>query len=353
MAINQFQGNPAGITGIAQALEALGSVYKMKQASTANELLQQQVNSGKAQAELLGQQREVGSDTSKKAQAGRGALLNTLIDKGYLTPANAKPLLDQLNQTSAYDLNNDNSFGPIMEYMKGEQTAKGVAARNQSRETGNAITTGKDYDDKMSQYVQVNNDVKKVDSIFNTKDKNGKPLITPQQLGDANLAVSRLYSPTHQSDSTMSQTEYESAPAKFAEALQKYTADPTDIGSRDLVAHIVDQAHHLANVSNQNASTQLDNLHAGYMAIPDTQVQGVAKSKYGNYSKLFSKQYKTMGSDVPADGPPQAAAQAPDQNQQQNSSGIHIPNDSIQAEIAKRSALKQQAAAGSQNAAGP
>lgn len=177
-----------------------------------------------------------------------------------------------------------------------------VTGQNNPRTTGNAINVGKDYDDNLKDGVQVNKDINKLNNIFATKDENGNPLITKQQMGDANAIISRLYSPNHMSDSTVDRTEYESSPSVFAGALQKLTANPTDIGSRQLIEHIVDQGRHIANITNQNSLRQLDNLDAGYLSLPGPAGQ-MASRKSADYRKMFSKQYDTMGENQSGNDP--------------------------------------------------
>ncbi len=109
-----------------------------------------------------------------------------------------------------------------------------------------------------------------------------------------------MYSPNHQSDATVSATEYESAPAEFAAALQKYLANPQDSHSRALLDHILDQARHIGNASNRNALKQLDDIDAGNQNLvsPDSAKTAATISK--QLRSRFSKQYPEVGENAPA-----------------------------------------------------
>ncbi len=173
-----------------------------------------------------------------------------------------------------------------------------------------AVQVSKDYESSTKPYRQTQEDISRVESILNTKDKDGNPLITSQQLGDANAAMARIFSPGHMSDATVSRTEYESMPAKFAAAVQKWTTNPQDSDSRGLIEHIVDQGHHIANVSNVNAEKQIDSLDSGYLNQPG-QIGQMAKSKSGFLHDRYNAHYPEAGESVPGAQQSQGGYQAP------------------------------------------
>ncbi len=170
-----------------------------------------------------------------------------------------------------------------------------AAGKNQSFADRDAVQVSKDYETTLKPYRQVGEDVNKIEGTLNTKDKNGKPLITAQQMGDVNAAIARIYSPNHMSDATVNRTEYESAPSTFAKALQKWTANPEDIGSRQLIDHILDQAHHLANVSNENAERERQSLDSGYTNLQVPSAKKTAQDKSADFHKRFSVKYPERG----------------------------------------------------------
>lgn len=179
--------------------------------------------------------------------------------------------------------------------MKGDAIVQSSQGKTNSFEARNTGQVSKDYESTMKPYRSLQEDVSKVEAAVSTKGKDGKPLITAQQMGDINATISRIFSPNHMSDATVDRTEYESMPAKFAAAMQKYKANPQDIGSRDLINHILDQAHHLANVSNQNALQELDSLDSGYTNSPSESVKKFAAAKSNFFRQRFSKVYQTVG----------------------------------------------------------
>lgn len=184
--------------------------------------------------------------------------------------------------------------------MQGQQARAsgmlaGNAPRNQAFADRDVNSVSKDYEQRLGSYRQVNEDIEKLESTLSTKDKNGKPFISPQQIGDANQIIARIYSPNHMSDATVSRTEYESIPAQFAAAIQKLSTNPQDAGSRALVEHIVDQAHHIANVSNSNALKELESLDSGYANLQVPAAKQTAQDKSKFFRDRFMKAYPEVG----------------------------------------------------------
>lgn len=154
--------------------------------------------------------------------------------------------------------------------------------------------TGK-YQTLLKPYRQVSDDVARIDSILSVKDKAGNPLVTKQQLGDANRVIARIFSPNHMSDATVNATEYDAIPADFAGALQRLSANPRDIGSRDLIEHVIDQAHHIGNVNHENALQVLQELDAKIPSISEPKVQAGVQDTSNTFRARFSKRYSVRG----------------------------------------------------------
>ena len=226
---------------------------------------------------------KIGNQLAKKFGLG-----NTLIPEG----------------TTAADVNSENGLigkgiagGAAIQagQTKANSFFQAAQGKNQSFADRDTVSVSKDYETQAKPFRQVNEDVAKIEGTLNTKDKDGNPLITKQQMGDVNAAIARIYSPGHMSDATVDRTEYESAPAAFAGALQKWSTNPQDIGSKQLIDHIVDQAHHLANVSNQNAQKELDSLDSGYQNLQVPSALKTAQDKSNSLRKRFSVQYPEAG----------------------------------------------------------
>lgn len=270
-----------------------------------------EVHAANQASDLSDKLNDPNSTESQTARSEAVASLNFMKKRGILDPETHDVLLKQVQGTpesqdesgavtdaipglSAYALKQNSEASPLQAFTKAQLAADGMAAKQVSYNDRNAIGVVKDYEDRMKPYRGIQEDISKVEGALATKDKNGNPLITAQQLGDVNAAIARIYSPGHMSDATVSRTEYESAPARFAAAVQKLMANPQDVGSRDLINHIIDQAHHLGNVSNQNAQQELDSLDAGVSGLsPAVQKATLEKSKA--FRARFSKQYPTVG----------------------------------------------------------
>lgn len=251
------------------------------------------------QAQALGDQKTIsGYDPNSEYSKGQVVMGNKIAQKAGL----GQGLIPE--GTSASDVNSENGiigkgiaggFGMQAGQIKANSFLQAGQQKNQSFADKDASSVSKDYESTLKPYRQVNEDVAKVEATLNTKDKNGNPMITPAQLGDVNAAIARIYSPGHMSDATVSRTEYESMPAKFAAAVQKWTANPQDIGSRQLIDHIIDQAHHLANVSNQNALRETDSLDSGYQNLQVPSAKKTAQDKSSDFRKRFSNKYQEVG----------------------------------------------------------
>jgi len=205
---------------------------------------------------------------------------------------------------SAAALKSSPELSPLSKFAASKMAADASANRMQPFADRNAVQISKDYEKSMEPFRKQQQDIAQIESTLSTKDKNGNPLITSQQIGDANLAIARVFSPGHMSDATVARTEYESIPAKFAAALQKLSTDPTDAGSRSLVEHIIDQAHHIGNVANQNALKELDSLDAGYQTMQNPAAIAMANSKSKAFRERFGMNYSERGQGVANGGSP-------------------------------------------------
>lgn len=300
-----------GILGI------VNTVSNLKKNSENSDLLQQEAKSkelANQQATITNDQKNAqlkalsdpNSPETKTTKLQANVFLEGLRGSG-LFKGNETPLNDLISHVNAsqtgLQVHNIFETSPIMKSLTGlgeaQAKANGMAEssrlRNDSFSDRNNVQVSKDYETAMKPFRNLQEDISRVEGALSTKDKNGKPLITSQQLGDANAAIARIFSPNHMSDATVNRTEYESLPAKFAAAAQRLSADPHDIGSRDLINHIIDQAHHIGNVSNDNALKELDSLNSGYSNLNSESGRTFAKSKSDFFKKRFSNKYNTVG----------------------------------------------------------
>lgn len=171
----------------------------------------------------------------------------------------------------------------------GQMTRAGALADSDVRGTSD------EYHNRLKDYKNVNDDIKKIESVLRQKDKSGNPLITKQAMTEANFAFNRVMSPGHMSDAGLKETEYGSSSADFNDALQKLFANPRDTGARKLVEHMVDAAHRVGNVSNENAIRMLDNVDSGNRSLTIPGAQAAAKNTSAQYRKMFAQKYPEIG----------------------------------------------------------
>lgn len=242
-----------------------------------------------AQSELLG--RDPNSQLSQNARQRTTAALKAALP--------GKDVSQMVPETmSANDIQNDDNIKSLLSGGFGVQgnqlKAQAMAAKNDSFNDRNVVNVSKDYEKSLEAPRKMQEDISRVEAALATKDKNGNSLITKQQLGDINATIARIFSPGHMSDSTVARTEYESMPAQFMGAIQTLIASPQDVGSRALINHILDQAHHIGNVTNSNALKELQSLNSGY-ASGSPALQKVANSKSDFFNKRFGTPYPTEG----------------------------------------------------------
>ena len=316
--INQPAQGRSPIEGIMQALQAVHSYYgintEQAQAKLANSKLAQQELETRQAKDKEAEMNNPDSDKSKLARANASVMLNSLIDRGTIKKETAMPLYDIVSnpKTTAAQLEKFDE-NPQIKLAQADSAERGAVAKANAfvdaakarasitsgtlggaRQDRNAMSLNKDYETTLKPNRTLLEDVSRLEGSLNTKDKNGNPIITPQQVGDANLLISRIFSPHHMSDATVSATEYNSLGTRAAAALQKLSANPQDTGARALVEHMIDQAHHIANASNKNALTELDSLDAGLEGLsPNLQKAGKTKSE--NLRKRFSQTFPTVG----------------------------------------------------------
>lgn len=244
-----------------------------------------------------------GQEGSAAPNARVGAL--TQID-GYKGAGLGDPkFLDTLRNTVAdpnktpTGLSINQLMSPLHESLQPLLQAKlsggAAAARAAAQTDSDSRSVAEGYHSALKDHKDTINSIGRIQSILNAKDEKGNPLITKQAIGEANLAVNSIFSPKHQSDSTVDATEYQSAPAEFMGALQRLSADPKDANSRKIVEHIVDQAHRIGNVTNTNAIRELDNLDASNRALTVPAAMATAKNTSSQYRKMFSTKYPERG----------------------------------------------------------
>lgn len=248
---------------------------------------------GGAQQELLG--RDPNSQISKNARASTAAALQS-----SLPGIDVKKVLPE--SMSANDIENNSQIKAMLAggySVQGNQLkAAAMGAKNDTFNAKNATQVSKDYEKHMEEPISVQNSIKRIESVLTT------PIISKQQLGDVNMAISNIFSPKHQSDATVSKTEYDSMSAKAAGALQTLFSKPQDIGARELIKHILDQAYHIGNVTNQAAKKEIEGLDAGYATEPSLAKMAQAKSEF--FNKRFGQDYGATSATVnvvsPVDG---------------------------------------------------
>ncbi len=223
--------------------------------------------------------------------------LNTLLDPTKQAPPEAYEEANKLLEMSSPELGTllDHKLQANAAYIGAQAKAAPYAEKNKIMGDADARNVAQQYQTAIKSHKNLQEDIGRIESILTTRDKNGKPLVTAQQIGDANMAISRIFSPNHQSDSTMEATEYGSVPIKFAKAIQEFSAHPEDTKSRELVEHMVDQAHAIGNVSNQNALRQLDDLDSYAPNLQNASAHKTATDLSSQLRKRFSVTYPTMG----------------------------------------------------------
>lgn len=366
MAINQFQGFRPGIEGVSQALDALATVHKMKQADLANELVKQQIAAGQAQAQMIGEQRDVGSNVSKRAQAERSALYSMLHDSGYDKGNRLAGLGDVVNNQSAYELNNDSALKDYMEFVKGEQSAKGMAARAApqmeklaEQKNQNSIDAGAAFDkDPVIQPLQVSmNNLNKAKSILAKKG--------PLTAQDFNLVVNDYVNANSAGGTSTEGKINRELPDTFAQSWNELKGragqfddlrqDPTGKQLADIVSNNIDMLH--GDMKNY-VSDRAGSLYQNYGATTNPQVKTIAQNKLkqyapDKYAELVQgkKPVAQMAGDqtpnpAPNASSPNAPAQDPDALK---FSQIHkMPYDQAAAIMTQRKAARANALQASQ-----
>lgn len=208
-------------------------------------------------------------------------------------------------ETTGLQVNSYFSSSPMVkdfhDLQKAKLTGIPAATRAGAQADSDARGVATTYHSSMANYKGVNDDIRKIESVLKQKDKAGNPLITSQAMKEANFAFNRIMSPGHMSDAGLKETEYGSASEEFAAALQRLTSDPKDTGARKLVEHMVDGAHRVGNVSNQNALRALEAIDAGNSSLTLPAAQQTARGTSAQYKKMFSNMYPEIGGSVSHD----------------------------------------------------
>lgn len=307
--VNQFIPNPRSpIQGIADALRVVHEYYGIKGAKQASD--------------VIDRQNDPQSNESKSARAENQALIGVLqgSEMGKKSPDAFANLMSSASDPTATAASLESAHSKILPLLTSVETAKERSAmmtammgtRNENQGDRMGMGASKDYETAMKPYRGVQEDIGKVESSLGTVDKNGKPLITPNQMAETNEALLRIMMAGSQNGGLgrLEKTEFTTYPEKLAGAIQKLTANPQDTNSRAIVDHMVDIAHRIGNVSNKNATQELESLDAGYANMKNATVQKTAQSKSQFFRDRFSKNYPTQGGDSGSGLPGLSSAQA-------------------------------------------
>jgi hypothetical protein len=301
MGINAFQGTKSPVDAISKALEVASTVYNIKHAAAANDLIQSKLASEKLQQDQTARLADPDSPESKKAQEEATMAFDLASKQGYVSPEKAsaiatlvkgspaqeghtleagmvgpeKPAQEAVPGLSAQTLAKDQEISPFLALVKGEQAAK-------ARQTGfdvrdNQLQERQDFAahqrvlaklkgdpqmiKRLGQYQNLSNALNNVVAADN---------LTPQQIDEFQQSVRANIGAGGGGVGEREHTYLNSLGLNAERFKQFVTGDPAQIAQDDkLVTHI----KQLARLEQQNITNQMDKrinvLTAGNKSIYD------------------------------------------------------------------------------------